>query len=103
LALIDASVHTVKPRKNSSEREEAFIMRTDGINDSNWKELYRKAMLETDQAKASQHIHDARNAILGRVEQLLVDPVSGEHKLLKDALRFLQILQNEISAQQRSA
>jgi len=58
-------------------------MRTDGINDSNWKELYRKAMLETDQAKASQHIHEARNAILGRVEQLLVDPVSGEHKAVE--------------------
>ena len=78
-------------------------MRTESINDSNWKELYRKAMLETDQAKTPQHIDDARNAILGRVEQLLVDPVSGEHKLLKDALRFLQILQNEISALQRSA
>jgi len=61
-------------------------MRTESINDSNWKEVYRKAMLETDQAKMPQHIDDARNAILGRVEQLLVDPVSGEHKLLKDAL-----------------
>jgi len=79
------------------------MMRTDSSNDSNWRELYRKAMLETDQAKASQHIHEARNAILGRVEQLFFDPVSGEHKLLKDALRFLQILQNEISTQQRSA
>lgn len=79
------------------------MMRTDISNDSNWREIYRKAMLETDQAKASQHIHEARNAILGRVEQLLFDPVSGEHKLLKDALRFLQILQNEISTQQRSA
>lgn len=79
------------------------MMRTDISNNSNWREIYRKAMLETDQAKASQHIHEARNAILGRVEQLLFDPVSGEHKLLKDALRFLQILQNEISTQQRSA
>jgi hypothetical protein len=78
-------------------------MQTDCIGDSNWKQLYRKAMLETDQAKTPQHIDDARDAILGRVEQLLVDPVSGEHKLLKDALRFLQILQNEISTQQRSA
>jgi hypothetical protein len=78
-------------------------MQTDCISDSNWKQLYRKAMLETDQAKTPQHIDDARDAILGRVEQLLVDPVSGEHKLLKDALRFLQILQNEISTQQRSA
>lgn len=78
-------------------------MRTDRIPDSNWKELYTRAMLETDQAKTPQHIDDARNAIFDRIEDLLTKPTSPEHTSLKDALRFLQILQNDMSADQKAA
>lgn len=75
-------------------------MRTDGgIPDTNWKELYQNAMLETDPAKMPQRFAKAQRAVLDRVEELHTKPVCDENRLLQDALRFLHILQDEVSAE----
>ena len=78
-------------------------MRTNGVPHSNWKELYSRAMLQTNETKMRRQVDDARNAVLDRIEEILTKPASDEHKSLNDALRFLQVLQNEISAKQKSA
>jgi hypothetical protein len=68
-----------------------------------WKRLYEMAMLETDPTKLSDRIADAYLAILERTAELIAFPASEEHKALSGALRFLQILENEISENRISA
>jgi hypothetical protein len=68
----------------------------DRISDTNWKELYQHALLETDPVKIPYQIAEAKNAVLDRVEQLHTEPVCDENRLLHDAIRFLHILQNEV-------
>jgi hypothetical protein len=70
----------------------------DRISDTNWKELYQHALLETDPAKIPYQIAEARNAILDRVEQLHTKPVCAENRMLHDAIGFLRILQSEVVA-----
>jgi hypothetical protein len=73
-------------------------MQTSGpISETNWKELYQDAMLETDPVKIPYQIAEAKNAVLDRVEQLHTEAVCDENRLLRDAIRFLHILQNEVA------
>lgn len=63
-----------------------------------WKELYARAMLETDPAKLSPLIADARKAILDRIQETLTKPVSGERARLSDALNSLRTLRHEVNS-----
>jgi hypothetical protein len=73
-------------------------MKTGGlISDTNWQELYQHALLETDPAKIPYQIAEAKKAALDRVEQLHTNPVCDENRLLRDAIRFLHILQKEVA------
>jgi hypothetical protein len=64
-------------------------MQTGGrISDTNWKELYQHALLETDAVKIPYQIAEARKAVLDRVEQLHTKPVCDENRLLHDATIF---------------
>jgi hypothetical protein len=72
-------------------------MQTGGrISDTNWQELYQHAVLETDPAKIPYQIAEAKKAALDRVEELHTKPVCDENRLLRDAIRFLHILQKEV-------
>jgi hypothetical protein len=62
-----------------------------------WKQLYRLALLEGDPAQVLTRIAHAHAAIEHRMEELAT-PSSSEHLAMKDALRFLRLLQNETSA-----
>jgi hypothetical protein len=63
-----------------------------------WQELYQLAMLETDPAKLSPLIADARKAILDRIQETLNKPVSAEHERLSDALSGLRTLLQEVNS-----
>jgi hypothetical protein len=65
--------------------------------------VYQLALLETDPAKIQARIVDAQIAILKRGDKLLASPRGREHQELEDALRFLDRLQNETSAERGAA
>jgi hypothetical protein len=63
-----------------------------------WKELYARALLETDPAKLSPLIADAHKAILDRIQETLTKPVSAERERLSDALNGLRTLRHEVNS-----
>ena len=63
-----------------------------------WKELYARALLETDPAKLSPLIADAHKAILDRIQETLTKPLSAEHERLSDALNGLRTLRHEVNS-----
>ena len=66
-----------------------------------WKELYARALLETDPAKLSPLIADAHKAILDRIQETLTKPVSAERERLSDALNGLRTLRHEVRVESR--
>jgi hypothetical protein len=97
------SVLTERIELGPVHRQTEAIMSTDDTSRRDWKELYQKAVLETDPAKMPQRITEAHKAILDRIEELLTNPTQGEHRALDIALRRLSMLQNKSSAKKNSA
>jgi hypothetical protein len=61
-----------------------------------WTELYQLAVIELDPTKLRQRVTDARNAILGRVEETHTKPFPyQERQQLNDALNGLRVIQQE--------
>jgi hypothetical protein len=59
-----------------------------------WKEIYRLAVVETDPAKRSRRISEARNSIFDRLEESSSKPGHpDERQELTDALNGLRVLQ----------
>ena len=61
---------------------------------TNWRELYRAAILELDPSKLSVHIAEAENALIERGRELVQEAgdSSEEERALEDARFFLQAL-----------
>jgi hypothetical protein len=78
-------------------------MATEGTSPAGWKERYQWAVLETDAGKLPGRVADARTAIHERIQELLSHPSCGEQLDLMAALRFLRILEKEISAARKTA
>lgn len=61
---------------------------------TNWRDLYRAALFETDRNQIPQRISEAEVAIMARMKELFV--ISGdhidEHQILDDALYALKAL-----------
>ena len=62
-----------------------------------WWELYKTAVVELEHAKIAGRVHDARTAIVARVEKLKTLPGlhSEEHQAITDALHSLRVLDHE--------
>jgi hypothetical protein len=73
------------------------FMPTDGAaTHSDWKELYRLAVLETDPVKLPRRISNARDAILNRIQENLTKHRDcHEHQQLTDAVNGLHVLQQD--------
>ncbi len=61
---------------------------------TNWRELYRDAILELDPSKLPVHIAEAENALIERGRELLQETGdnSEEERALEDATYFLRAL-----------
>jgi hypothetical protein len=66
-----------------------------------WRHLYEAAMLEVDDGRLPTRIADARRAMHDRVEEVLTNPSSDEHRVLGDALRALRILE-EVATREKT-
>lgn len=62
--------------------------------ESDWKDLYRSALLELDRSKLPESIERARNAIQLRIDQLAKGEGESvaERQALEDALQNLRVL-----------
>jgi hypothetical protein len=79
-------------------------MSTNGApRQQDWNELYQLAMLETDPAKLAPLIADAHRAILDRIQETLIKPVSTERERLSDALSGLRTLRQEVNSWKNKA
>lgn len=61
---------------------------------TNWRDLYRAALFETDRTRIPQRISEAEGAIMARVKELFVmggDQID-EQQILDDALYALKAL-----------
>jgi len=67
---------------------------------ADWKQHYQTALLEADPAKLSRRIADAHAAIKSRIKELALS--SEEYSAMLSALRFLRILENEVSEQREA-
>jgi hypothetical protein len=65
---------------------------------TNWRELYRAAILELDESKISQQFVEAQKAVIERVKELFQEDgeSSGEKQALDDAMYFLQALRSTL-------
>lgn len=70
-----------------------------GTLPADWKQHYQTALLETDPAKLPRRIADAHTAIKSRIKELSSYPPCEEYSALMYALRFLGILEKEVSEQ----
>jgi hypothetical protein len=61
-----------------------------------WEQLYTSAVLELDEGRLPERVAVARRAILDRVEEILTTVRTDEHRALKDALRFLLLLEEVV-------
>jgi hypothetical protein len=59
---------------------------------SEWKSLYQRAILESDDASIPERIAAARHAMHDRAEEILTDSSSSERQALNGALRNLDLL-----------
>jgi len=66
-----------------------------------WQHLYEAAMLEVDDGLLPARIADARRAMHDRIEEVLTNPSSDEHRALGDALRTLRILE-EVATREKT-
>jgi hypothetical protein len=83
---------------------EGFVMSTNGTpRPQGWKDLYARAMLETDPAKLSPLIADAHKAILDRIQETLTKPACAEREPLSDALNGLRTLRHEVGGAKPTA
>jgi hypothetical protein len=62
-----------------------------------WVSLYQSALIELDEAKMSERIKAACEAIVARMEKLstLPEPYPAERQAIEDALRGLRSLEQE--------
>jgi hypothetical protein len=60
-----------------------------------WKELYKIALLETDRTKVSARVAEAHAAISLQLNSLASSASSAEYAALKDAQKFLCLLEKE--------
>jgi hypothetical protein len=67
------------------------------FDDEKWIALYKKAILELDQAMVTHRIEEARAEISGRIERLRGVPEAHAEELhaIDDARRMLQLLEGE--------
>lgn len=62
---------------------------------SDWRDLYRDAILETNQTAACQKVCEAEAAVLSRVRELLyLGGTIEENEALEDALYLLRAYRN---------
>jgi signal transduction histidine kinase len=61
-------------------------------SNSDWKQLYEAALLETDSSRLRERINVAREAILDRIEESLKQPIASERHAMTEALRHLRRL-----------
>ena len=64
------------------------------LRSTNWRELYRAAILELNPSKLSVHIAEAENALIQRGRELVQEAGdnSEEERALEDATYFLRAL-----------
>ena len=62
-----------------------------------WEQLYTSAVLELDEGRLPERVAVARRAILDRAEEILTTVRTDEHRALKDALRFLLLLEEVVA------
>jgi len=64
------------------------------LRSTNWRELYRAAILELDASKLPAHIAEAENSLIERGRELVQEAgdSSEEERALEDARYFLQAL-----------
>lgn len=68
------------------------------LNHSNWAELYRAALLESDISKLPRLVEDAMGAIHARLHELQTCELDPALRIaLEDALQNLKVLQREYS------
>jgi hypothetical protein len=61
-----------------------------------WNELYRLALTETDPAKQTRRISEARKAIFDRIQEAFAEPSNSEEReQLTTALNGLRTVQQE--------
>ena len=70
-------------------------MRTPRKSENGWKELYRLALLEPDRAKVAARVAEARAAISRQLSDLAASPSSDEYTALKEAQKFLRLVEKE--------
>ena len=68
-----------------------------------WKEYYELAILEADRGRLPARISTARTAIMDRAEELFTKPSEEESRLLCDALRTLNLLEESASRREEAA
>ena len=78
-------------------------MNAGNVSPTTWQQLYRYAMLETNPTRIPELIAEARAAICERIRDLNSSLPGSEQRTLKDALRFLHILQEEILREGKAA
>ena len=61
-----------------------------------WEQLYTSAVLELDEGRLPKRVAVARRAILDRAEEILTTVRTDEHRALRDALRFLHLLEEVV-------
>jgi hypothetical protein len=67
-------------------------------NPSDWRDLYKSAILETDRAKLIRLIQQAKSSIDDRLQELQVDHggTPEERLAISDALAGLNVLRREL-------
>jgi hypothetical protein len=75
-------------------------MRTGSKSPAGWKELYKLALLETDQTKVLARVAEAHAAISLQLDNL-TSATGDEYAALKDAQKFLCLLEKEESRDRR--
>lgn len=60
-----------------------------------WKELYKLALLEPDRTKISARLAEAHAAISQQLGYLASSPSCAEYAALKDAQKFLRLVEKE--------
>ena len=61
-----------------------------------WEQLYQSAVLELNEDRFPERVAVARRAILDRAEEILTSVRTNEHRALRDALRFLLLLEEVV-------
>ena len=62
-----------------------------------WQRLYESAVLELDEGRLPERVAVARRAMLDRAEEILTTVRTDEHRALRDALRFLLLLEEVVA------